>query len=97
MISTYYEVNELILQVKTEIKNQPIIVDITYSGDTDEQGKEISEFEYAQVAKENSISESDRERFNKILENGLEEDIVRFLVNEYQNTSINFSPNEYQF
>lgn len=97
MISTYYTVNELILQVKTEIENQPVIVDITYSGDTDEKGNEVSEFEYAQVSVDNGFDLEKTAVLNKVLENGLEEDIVKFLITEYQNTPINFSPNEYQF
>jgi hypothetical protein len=97
MISTYYTVNELILQVKTEIENQPVIVDITYSGGTDEKGNEVDEFEYAQVSVDNGFDLEKTAVLNKVLENGLEEDIVKFLIAEYQNTPINFSPNEYQF
>lgn len=97
MISTYYIVNELILQVKTEIENQPVIVDIVYSGNTDEQGNDVSEFEYAEVSADNKFDLDKTAVLNKVLENGVEEDIVKFLINEYQDSHINFSPNEYQF
>lgn len=95
-MNTYFEVDGVVMQVKLEIEGLPTIVDIAYSGNT-ENGKEILEFEYATISVDNKFNSQKESEFNKMLENGLEERIVHFLVDHYKETSINFSPNEYQF
>jgi len=100
MFKPFLTENELIfqLQVKLERDAVPVIVDIAYSGTSDETGKMISEFEWASVTSDSNpgISEDVLNDLSENLENGLEEQIVRWLILHYKNTSINFDPNEYK-
>jgi len=88
----------IIYQVDRELDGiGTVTIDITYSGDTDENGKEILEFVYASVEEEDNdkLSLKQRAEANKILECGLEESVVLFLINEYRGTAINFDIGEY--
>lgn len=94
MIRTFYEKNGIVYQVLVPIENRQIVVDLCYSGNTDE--KELIEFEFASVSDDNNLSEETYDAYNKILECGLEEKIVYFLADHYKGTSITFDPNHYQ-
>jgi hypothetical protein len=88
----------IIYQVEREFEGMgTVTIDICYSGDTDENGKEILEFVYASVEDEenDNLSLKQRAEANKALECGLEESVVLFLINEYRGTSINFDIGEY--
>ena len=77
-----------------------VFVDITYSGDTDEDGNDVLEFECATAEEEENthLSEAEIEEANDILECGMEEHIVRFLIWHYkENTSIRFDVGEYDW
>lgn len=91
MIKPYHTQNETISQLIVEMENQPVIVDICYSGDI-----ETLEFEYSEVSEENKFDDVKKQELNDILECGLEETIVQYLANYYANTSITFDPNHYQ-
>lgn len=97
MIKPYLEKNGILYQVQVPIENQEVVVDICYSGNRDENGNDIVEFEYTTIRPSVDLSLEEQNSLFKFLENGIEEDIVRFLVDHYKGTSINFSPNEYQF
>ena len=92
MIKPFYEKNDVIYQVLVPIENRPIVVDIIYSGNDD-----TAEFEFTAVAEDNEIDDETLNVYNKVLENGLEERIVQFLVDHYKGTSVKFDPNHYQF
>ena len=75
-----------------------VIVDIAYSGNEDENGNEILEFEYA-IAEETentNLTEEQLRIVNKVLECGREEEYVRHLVEYYNRTGVNFDPNHYE-
>jgi hypothetical protein len=90
-IKPFYIENETVYQVTVRIEDKPVIVDITYSAS--ENGS--LEFEYAQVSEENGFDEYRVNELNKILECGVEENIVRYLETYYEVNNINFDPNEY--
>ena len=92
MIKPFYTENETVYQVVIEVETKPVIVDITYSAG--ENGS--LEFEYSQVSEENGFSEYRRNELDKILECGMEENIVRYLVTYYDVNNIDFDPNHYQ-
>lgn len=77
-----------------------VFVNISYSGDKDEDGNEILEFCWASAELEDNghLSEVEIDEANDILESGLEEQIVRFLMKHYkENTSIRFDVGEYDW
>jgi hypothetical protein len=92
MIKPFYEKDGVVYQVLVPIENRPIVVDIIYSGNDD-----TAEFEFTAVAEDNEIDDETLDVYNKVLENGLEERIVQFLVDHYKGTDIKFDPNHYQF
>lgn len=75
-----------------------VIVDITYSGNEDKDGNDILEFEWAAVIDKVNpeLNEEQISAFNKELENGREEQYVKFLVALYENTDICFDTGEYK-
>jgi hypothetical protein len=98
MIKPFYEKNDIIYQVLVLIENQPVVVDLCYSGNKKEdENFEALEFEFSTVSEDNEIKDEIVDAYNKILENGLEETIVKFLVDHYKGTDIKFDPNHYQF
>jgi hypothetical protein len=92
------EDNEMIYQIADVIEGHEVIVDITYSGDTDEDGNEILEFECAAAEEETNptLSKDELRIVNKILECGLEERYVVALQEHYKTTSIKFDVGEYK-
>lgn len=64
----------------------PVIIDIAYSGDQDENGNDILEFVYAIVEEESNknLSSDQINQVNKELECGLEEAVILYLLNEYK-------------
>jgi len=76
-----------------------VFVDITYSGDTDEAGNDVLEFCYAAAEEEENghLSEAEIEEANDILECGMEERIVRFLIDQYEKTDVRFDVGEYDW
>ena len=76
-----------------------VVIDITYSGNIDEDGNEVLELEWAAVESESnpSLDEETVQQCNKILECGREETIALFLFNHYRKSGIKFDPNHYEF
>ena len=91
MIKPYKIENEIIYQVIVPIENNSVIIDICYSGDN-----QILEFEYSEVSESNSFDEEKTRVVNKILECGIEEEIVNYLAVYYEVINVNFNPNHYQ-
>jgi hypothetical protein len=88
----------MVYQISDVIEGHEVIVDITYSGDSDEDGNEILEFECA-VAEEDTnptLSADELRIVNKILECGLEETYVVALQEHYKTTDIKFDVGEYK-
>ncbi len=96
MIKPFYEKNGIVYQVLVPIENRQIVVDLCYSGNTDENDKEILEFEFASVADDNNLNEETYDAYTEAIECGLEEKIVYFLADHYKETGIKFDPNHYQ-
>jgi hypothetical protein len=92
MIKPYKIENEIIYQVIVPIENNSVIIDICYSGDDDE----ILEFEYSEVSEANSFDKEKTRAVNKILECGIEEEIVNYLAVYYDVMNVNFNPNHYK-
>lgn len=98
------EINEetgVIYQIEESFEgiSPKVVIDIAYSGNEDEDGNDILEFEWA-VAESDSNPELSKEQLqevNKILECGREEDIVKKLDILYHGTMIKFAPNHYEF
>lgn len=78
--------------------NGTVIVDISYSSNEDEDGNDILEFEWASIIDEVNpkLTEIQISDFNKELENGREEQYVKFLVCFYEGSDVNFNPNHYK-
>ena len=93
MIKPFYTENEIVYQVAIEVEAKPVIVDICYSAG--ENGS--LEFEYSEVSEENGFTDERKQEFNKILECGMEEKIVKYLVTYYDIKNKDFDPNHYQF
>jgi hypothetical protein len=76
-----------------------VVVDITYSGDTDDAGNDVLEFCCAAAEEEENthLSEAEIEEANDILECGMEEHIVRFLIDQYEKTDVRFDVGEYDW
>lgn len=93
------EENGMVYQISDIIEGKDVIVDITYSGDEDENGKEILEFVYASVDPNSNplLSEAEIEEMNDHLECGLEEEYVLALDEHYAKTDINFDCGEHKF
>ena len=71
-----------------------VVIDITYSGNIDEDGNQVLELEWTSVESESNPS-LDKEiirQCNKILECGREETIALFLFNHYRKSEIKFDP-----
>ena len=92
MIKPFLTKNEIVYQVLVPIENKPVIVDISYSaGDKGEL-----EFEYSEVSEDNAFDEEKTRVLNKVLECGMEEQIVKYLFTYYDIKNIEFDPNHYQ-
>lgn len=76
-----------------------VFVDITYSGYTDASENSVLEFECAAAEEEENthLSEAEIEEANDILECGMEERIVRFLMDHYEKTDVRFDVGEYDW
>jgi hypothetical protein len=76
-----------------------VFVDITYSGYTDASENAVLEFEWARASETDNghLSESEIEAANDILECGMEERIVRFLIDHYEKTDVRFDVGEYDW
>ena len=76
-----------------------VVVDITYSGDTDDAGNDVLEFCCAAAEEEENghLSEAEIAEANDILECGMEEHIVRFLIDHYEKTDVRFDVGEYDW
>jgi len=95
---TVYQI-EAIFTTEDNRWSGPVVVDITYSGGEDEEGRSVLEFEWCSIEPESNpgLTVELIEEFTDSLECGGEERIVRFLVNHYKNEDISFSPNEYEW
>jgi hypothetical protein len=94
------EEKELIYQVTRDIDElKDVVIDIVYSGDIDEEGNEITEYVYSVVEEESNphLTKDQIDEANSILESGWEEDIVSFLKEEYEGTSIRFDIGEWKY
>ena len=93
------EESGMVYQISDIIEGKDVIVNIAYSGDEDENGKEILEFVYASVDSESNplLSEEEIEEMNDHLECGLEEDYVLALTKHYEKTNINFDCGEHKY
>ena len=83
-----------IYQIEREFEDiGPVIIDVAYSGDTDESGKKILEFVYAVTEEESNknLSPDQINQVNKELECGLEEAIILYLLNEYKKIDIPYT------
>lgn len=92
--------DEVIYQIEDNFEgiSPTVVIDIVYSGNEDEDGNEILEFECAVAESENNpeLTKEQLQEVNKILECGQEEKYVRGLTAYYLQTDINFDPNEYR-
>lgn len=95
---TIYQVEEF-FTTEDRRWSGPVVVDIVYSGDEDEEGNWKLEFEWCSIESESNpgLTEELVEEFTDELECGREERIVRQLVNHYKNENISFDPNEYEW
>lgn len=93
------EENGMVYQISDSIEGKDVIVDITYSGDRDDDGNEILEFVYASVEEDSNplLSEEEIKEMNDYLECGREETYLLALVEHYAKTSINFDCGEYKY
>lgn len=82
----------VIYQIERELEGMgPVVIDICYSGNFDEdEGEEFLEFVYASVedTENKGLTLQQRAEANKALENGLEEAVILFLINEYRKNPI---------
>lgn len=84
-----------VYQIIDDIDGVDVVIDITYSaGENDEL-----EFECACAEAEANpkLDEEELRVVNKILECGMEEKYVKYLVDYYKDTDIVFLPNYYEF
>ena len=91
---------KIIYQVTKEIEGiGSVVIDIAYSGDEDENGNDILQFEYAIVEPEfnQSLTEDQIEEAMGELECGLEDEIVCELKEAYEGTDIRFDVGEYKY
>ncbi len=91
MIKPFKTENTIVYQLSVDVENKPIIVDICYSGDD-----KTLEFEYSEVSEDNAFNEDRKRELNKILECGLEEELVHYLIKYYDIMNVEFDPNHYE-
>ncbi len=81
----------VIYQIEREFEGiGPAIIDICYSGNVNENGEETLKFVYASIDDEvnDKLSIEQILHLNKEIENGLEEALLLFLINEYRRNHI---------
>jgi hypothetical protein len=91
---------KIIYQVTKEIEGiGSVVIDIAYSGDTDAEGNDILQFEFATVEPRfnQSLTEDQIEEVMDALECGFEEEIVCELKAAYEGTDIRFDVGEYKY
>ena len=94
-----FEITDSFVDYAIDGDPKNVKIEICYSGNEDEYGESILEFEYASVSKETNphLTIDQIGQIEKVLENGKEEDYVRALVEFYKLTDIKFDANEYNY
>ena len=94
-----FEITDSFVDYAVDGDPQNVKIEINYSGNQDEDGNEILEFEYATVSETGNphLTIDQIEQINKVLENGKELDYVKSLVKFYELTDIKFDANEYKY